>query len=741
MNRWRKYIIGTTVALSVAAPGVADETLTYGIYGTPGLIAMPTAQSAPDGELAFTFSQSADSLRGSMTFQVLPRLSGTFRYTQIKNWTNDPSSPYLEGGYYDRSFDLRYRFVDEGTYRPAIAVGLQDFIGTGLYSGEYVVATKSFANGKVKATGGIGWGRLGTQNSFSNPLSSVFGSGFDTRNTGFTGTGGQIESAKWFRGPAAMFGGVSWAVTDRLTAKVEYSSDNVRFDRQNNTTFGTSSITHTSPLNYGIDYRLGKRTHLAAYYMHGSDIGVQLTFGSNPKTNRQTREGAPIPVLTRAPGSAADLGWAAAAEPTRDALVKGLAPLMAADGIILEGMELSGRTVTVRIRNTKYRSNAQAVGRTARILSNALPASVEEFKIVPIEKGMATSQVVISRSALERYENDFDGTENIFAATRFEDASDVDRRAGLNSDLYPKLTWNLAPYAQASIFDPSNPIRIDAGLQLSGEWNPTPGLYFSGSMRKRLVGNLADSTRASDSKIPHVRSDANVYDKYDDPTLSRLTAAYFFRPGDNLYGRVTAGYLERMYGGVSAELLWKPVGSRLALGVEVNAVKQRSFDDMFGFTIRDTNPLGTNTRTTQLADLDTYPETTYSTVTGHASAYYQLNNGFHAQLDVGRYLAGDWGATLTLDREFKNGWVVGAYATVTDLSAEEFGEGSFDKGIRVIIPTDWQLGTPSRKKRATVIQPLLRDGGARLDVEDRLYGLVRDTHKPQLETSWGRFWR
>ncbi|OZB12783.1 MAG: hypothetical protein B7X55_13915 [Rhodobacterales bacterium 34-62-10] len=37
---------------------------------------------------------------------------------------------------FDRSFDLQYKLVDEGRVRPAVAIGLRDFIGTGLFSGE-----------------------------------------------------------------------------------------------------------------------------------------------------------------------------------------------------------------------------------------------------------------------------------------------------------------------------------------------------------------------------------------------------------------------------------------------------------------------------------------------------------------------------------------------------------------------------------------------------------------------------
>lgn len=131
----------------------------------------------------------------------------------------------------------------------------------------------------------------------------------------------------------------------------------------------------------------------------------------------------------------------------------------------------------------------------------------------------------------------------------------------------------------------------------------------------------------------------------------------------------------------------------------------------------------------------------YDVLTGHASVYWELRDGFHAQVDAGRYLAGDWGATLSLDREFDNGWRVGAYATLTDVSPSEFGEGAFDKGIRLTVPLSWFTGQASQKRPTATIRPVLRDGGARLNVPDRLYDLVRDAHEPALRNQRAKFWR
>ncbi|WP_407493683.1 YjbH domain-containing protein [Pseudooceanicola sp. MF1-13] len=674
---------------------------TYNTYGVPGLIDMPTAESAPDAEIATSVSHFAGSTRATMTFQITPRLSGSFRYSRIDRWSAGNAT-------FDRSFDLRYRIVDEGRYRPAVAIGLQDFIGTGLYSGEYVVATKSLTP-RLKVTGGIGWGRLATHGGFSNPLGAI-DPRFNTRPTGTAGLGGIAEVGEWFRGDAALFGGLSFQATDRLTLKAEYSSD--AYARE--TTVG-NLFQRKSPMNFGLDYKLAEGANLKLNYLYGDTIGLGLTFQLNPKRGAVPggSEEAPIPVKLRDRKSAEALGWTTN-EPIKTQLRDGLATILEQSGIQVEGVKYTGREVTVYIRNERYLARAEAIGRTARVLTHATPSSVNTFRIVPMVNGVPTSAVVVQRDDLEVFENDPNGADQMLARAAIMDHTTTPAKDDRLADQFPRYDFSLGPYVKASYFDPAQPVRADLGIRAKGEFVIRPGLILSGQLDQRLVGNRGPSSIIKPSSLPAVRRNAGQY-SVNGTSLTKLTLASYFRPGKNLYGRVTAGYLETMYAGVSGEVLWKPVNSRLALGLEVNAVQQRAYQ---GLGLRN-----------------------YQVITGHASAYYDFGNGFHGQVDAGRYLAGDWGATFAMDREFANGWRVGAYATFTNVSAQQFGEGSFDKGIRVSVPLSYFTGKPSTKVYTGTIQSLSRDGGARLKVDNRLYENVRSYHQPELRESWGRFWR
>jgi len=589
-----------------------------------------------------------------------------------------------------------------------VTIGLQDFVGTGISSAEYIVATKSITP-RVKVTAGLGWGRLGSYGSIGDP--------FGARPATVVGGGGKPNVNQWFRGPAAPFAGIEWQVSDRVGLKFEYSSDSYDLeDRQRGV------IDRRSPFNFGVEYKVSEIVRLGAYYLYGSEVGVTAQITLDPK--RRMTGGilgpTPIPVNARPARTSNPGAWSqdwALMPQAAQGLGSALQKLLDTDGLEIEALALNGTTAQLRLRNPQLDSGAQAIGRAARALAATMPASVETFEIVPVVNGIAASKVVILRSDLEelQYVNANDAI--LRQRVTISDAGPLPDGAFRPDGLYPRLSWSLSPYIRPSLFDPDDPYRADLGVRLSARYDIAPGLVLSGALSKRLVGNLDNSSRVSNSLAPHkVRTDAVLYDRNADPAIDNLTLAWYSRPGPSLYGRVTVGYLERMYGGVSAELMWKRVSSPLAVGVEVNYAKQRDFDGLLGFQ-------------------------DYGVVTGHVSAYYDFGGGFVGQVDVGRYLAGDIGATVALDREFANGWKVGAFATLTDMPFDTFGEGSFDKGIRVQVPVNWLLGIPTRTEVSTILRPVQRDGGARLDVGGRLYPEIRKYHSGTLDSQWGRVWR
>ena len=157
---------------------------------------------------------------------------------------------------------------------------------------------------------------------------------------------------------------------------------------------------------------------------------------------------------------------------------------------------------------------------------------------------------------------------------------------------------------------------------------------------------------------------------------------------------ITAGILEEMFNGIGFEYLYFNQDSNYAIGFEAFEVKKRDYEMRFG-------------------SLD------YSNITAHINFYYRNNRviPFDTKISYGEYLAGDEGITIDFSRSFQNGTKFGIFASFTDVSTEQFGEGSFDKGIYFNIPVFGNLINYSWR-------PLTKDPGAKLNRKNTLHSLL-----------------
>jgi hypothetical protein len=790
---------------------VAPYQPSVNLYGMTGLIDMPSAEMQPDAQFTITSSFFGGYLRNTISAQFLPGLETAFRYSVLQEMIGGGATLY------DRSFDVKLRLIQEGPSWPSVVVGFQDFLGTGVYSGEYFAATRNFLGGDLKLTGGIGWGRFAGTNGVNNPLCQNNNRFCDRARD--VGVGGTVDFGEFFSGEEmGFFGGVEWHTPiEDLVVKAEYSDDDYTREQ------ALGSFSPNIPFNFGLEYRPMEGVEVGAYYMYGTEFGVRLSLSANPfrPLSDVDGESAPRPVMARPqPETAAartlfgeirdllggepattsfaasgitgvevetradGVRWARAELPAsagyvcpdeearaidaeygvidvvsfrhpdgtlvctvalrtagrqairrlvradaeyptgwhadeakRRVIVEALVAKLDADRLGLFGIELEPRRVTIYIENTKFRSMPRAIGRTARALTATMPASVELFEIVPVVRGLPVLSVLLERSALEDQVERPDAARSAWLSARVDDAPPGDWGAVEGTlDQFPRFAWGINPAVPVNLFDPDNPVRLDFSVVAAGGIEFLPGLSINGAIQKRLFGNLDKNDADNDSELPRVRSDIALYQKEGDPALSRLTADYVTKFGDDLYGRLSGGLLERMFAGVSAEMLWKPARQSWGLGGEINYVKQRDFDQLFDFR-------------------------SYDVITGHASVYWDTGwYGLSIQVDGGRYLAGDWGSTLSIKRRFANGWEIGGFFTLTEVPFSEFGEGSFDKGIFLTVPFNWFLPYESRSEFSTVLRPLTRDGGQRLAVSNRLYPIVEDMDRAGLRDNWGSFW-
>ena len=560
-------------------------------FGLPGIIDLPTAGRFPDGEFVITHQNHKYLFMNGISFQALPRLGVAFRYggqglggTLAQGRLN-----------WDRSFDAHISVFDEGKYLPSISVGLRDFIGTGWYSSEYIVATKTFTNVEISA--GLGFGRLAGRNSFSNPLSNL-SSEFSLRGANKTGKGGTLGAINWFKGDASSFYGVRYHFNRKVTLSAEYTSDLMPRER--------AYLAINSPYNFGASYQLNDYINLSAQYLHGSQVSITAHVTVNPARAPLPggKELAPVPMRLR------DSGINAVKESNETVIQR----VLAADRFIIHKLKIEANTISIVVTNTKFRSIAQAVGRIASTMQRFTSDDIKFANISFYSGNLQTATYRVNLDQItEKQFNPITSKSDqypIFA---------IDPKVGPVKEIQQRFVWGIGPYIEHRLFNPDLPLSVETGLEIEGGYQFSPAFKISGRVRKSILTNLTDNQRRSNSYLPRVHSDWPLYDfAGQDGHIYELTLSYLKNIAPGVYGRAHAGLLEPFFAGFGGEILYKPAQSPIGIGVDIHHVRKRDFD--MGLDLLN-----------------------YEATVGHLSAYYDAGNMFDVEINVGRYLAGDWG--------------------------------------------------------------------------------------------------
>ena len=130
----------------------------------------------------------------------------------------------------------------------------------------------------------------------------------------------------------------------------------------------------------------------------------------------------------------------------------------------------------------------------------------------------------------------------------------------------------------------------------------------------------------------------------------------------------------------------------------------------------------------------------YKTETSHLKfCFYEPKTNILAKLSFGRYLAGDNGYTLDISRRMPSGWRAGFFFTRTNVSAELFGEGSFDKGFYFNIPTNIFSKGYSKDSNGFGLRTMTRDGGQKLELRNRLIDSFYGSTNIEINENWSNY--
>lgn len=699
--------------------GVADA-------GQVGLLQTPTARNLPDGEFVFGISMVRPYQQGYLNLQVLPWLDALVRYTRITNRHNEFPGPGSGGVSQDKSADLKIALAEEGQYTPAIALGITDIGGTGEFSSEYLVSSYHFYD--LDFSLGMGWGRLASGSHLYNPLRLLSRHFDNSRVDSNAGSGSSVRAntglSRLFTGESiGFFGGVQWNTPlPHLAFRVEFDPNDYRHEALGNV------LPQSSHINIGLSYQPLRWLTLGVGYERGDAVMAHLAMrtnfnrsmgpvkiGSPPPPSAQSRsadaELSSTEVRSNTAGHSGMTGKAATGEVSNFAE---LGRALNEQGYILLAADekQDDHRLIVWLSQNRYRNPALALGRAARVLDDFAPPSIHEFELVSIESGLENYRVKIPRVELRKAEGQ-GNTDLLRTAVRFPpQGTSIPSSVKYRPHIYPKWSWDTGPGYRQSIGGSDVFYAYQLYWFVDGDVHLAPGWSVDSEISFDIHNNFDQLTLPSNSQLPHVRSDVDQYLQQGANGLTRLETNYLWKLAPALYGRLSAGIFEEMYAGVAAELLFKPFTKPWALGIDLNRVRQRDYDERFSLRA-------------------------YQITTGHATLYYQLPfYGLLTQISYGRYLAGDWGVTLDISREFRNGVRAGVFATKTSVSTSDFGEGSFDKGLYISVPFDLFLDHYNRRQLQINFRPLLRDGGQPVRDGTPLYPIIRGASPADFVAGW-----
>jgi hypothetical protein len=632
-------------------------------WGGTGLMETPTARVLEENRFRAGASQINPYRHYYIAVSPLKGLEIDGRITEILG-VEAISSAY--GNYKDKVFDVKYKFIEEGKYNPAVSIGIMDPHGTRIYASQYLVASKQIH--PFDFTVGFGNGRFGKR-----PLS-------------YGGEGFKVEMFQdprgWFK-DSQFFWGIQFAPSEKFAFMIEYSP--IKYEKQIQDPAQAKYFNEPvkSNFNYGLRLKPWKWADVDFSYQRGNQFGVNLSMAFDI--------GQPLIPIYDQPYREKQSDRTASLQ---NRLVKALHE----SGFSNIGIDEHEHDLFIEAQNNKYYFTTKAIGVILKIVNDIAPYNIQYIHIILTQNQIPIVEFTTDRNDVNEYfteklsGNDFlhlsktktDTTETTDAALKHKEYFSF----GFKPDFHPYLE------SREGFF------KYRLGASGWAGYHPWKGMTFVVGLETYPINDIPVENEGT-SKYP-VRSDVALFLK-NKFILGKLMFDQIFKMPYDTYGRFSGGFLEYMYAGFDGEIAKPLFNGRFLVGLSGSIVRQRDPDKYFELreSFKDVlTPLFFNVRFN-------IPE-------------YEMS--FDAK--IGKFLAGDKGVRLTFNK-FIHGVIFSAWYSWTDTSMfnDYWNRGYHDKGVAIKIPLRLFKGSDSKTVYEYSISPWTRDVAQDIDHHTVLFDL------------------
>jgi membrane-associated phospholipid phosphatase len=397
---------------------------------------------------------------------------------------------------------------------------------------------------------------------------------------------------------------------------------------------------------------------------------------------------------------------------------------------------LEESTLKISLTNTRIANMGRAIGRASRTALAFAPEGTRALQITytKLEQPIATYEFfdlkrlsdyltglagrdAFLQTTLVRYANPSDRivADQHELLAGFGDGTGLQVYTGRDGDMVQISSEDreanrlkIMPKLAFFFNDPSGAFRYELSAAINYDKRLRDGLYLNSALKLNLVENISGVTQASNSLLPHVRTDIAEYKHGSRLKLNRLLLNQYAQPYERVYLRGSAGIYEEMYRGIGGQALYLPKDSRWAADLAVDALQQRGFQGWLDK--RD-----------------------YKTVTALAALHYRLPYDMTVTARGGRFLAKDKGVRLEFKRRFQSGMEIGAWFTKTD-GKDITNPGTptnpyNDKGVFLSVPLNIMLPSDTQATAGIALSPWTRDVGQMVASPGDLYELMEQPRR------------
>ena len=645
-------------------------------WGATGLMETPTARVLESGTFRVGVGYIDPYLYYYGAVSPLRGLEIDGHITEVLGTETGKDNPAWKGygNFKDKYVGLKYQFLREGKYWPALALGIMDPHGTRVYAGQYLVASKKIF--PFDFTIGLGNGRFGKA-----PLAKS----------------DEAIKVELFQNPrewwndAQVFGGIEFHPTHWLSFMVEYNP--IKYEAQTRDAAQQKYFKDPVPskINFGMRVKPFDWAQLDLSYQRGNQFGANLALCFNLDNQL-------IPIF--------DMPYKEQEQYRYNPLAERISRGLYLSGFRDIGVKISGSEIRVQAANVRYFYNMKAMGVLLKVLDQILPSEIQKIQVVLTERGIPMISFSTLRDDLRGFQTEVFKVPDFVSLSRLQtnvystlDAKILHRRY---------FDYGIKPEFQTFLNDPSGFFKGRAGVAAWVSLQPWKGANFTVGAEAYAWNDISSSVPAFPDPV---RSDIVSYLEKD-VAISNVMFEQILKTRYEIYGKVAAGLLEIEYAGLDAEMATTLLGGRILAGVGGSLVKKRDPSNPFKLTNNDWD--------------DNYK-----------TAFFNTRVNFQAlemyvDVKAGRFLAGDKGARVTVTKSFLNGVQLAAWYSFTDTSifTDQYNNGYHDKGISISIPLRLFLGRDSRTLYTYSISPWTRDVAQDIGHRTALFDFIgRNTNR------------